>query len=283
MHASESRRIIHETSIPVDGQREAYEYTFPILDVPTEVDDEWRTWIEPLVGLDVNGIRDSVRRRFDKGGTQFTVLRDRVLEYVPFAFLVFRGTPLLWLQRLGGERRDFIYLPPETNCEEVRARLEQYALDSPEPATDLFANFGGMGERYPWEAVEFAGRKSNGKTVIPEAKVSFFAGLEYCTELEIQERLHEVKRWLGGITILGGGDGIEWHLGKDGSVCEYTSGDTGVACQFDSLPDMIAALLDCDPDAELLGRTYEGTLGPITHPDEDDTEGNRGGFTARLW
>ena len=251
MHPAESKRIVYQSW-------EAYEYRFPIIDLPTEADEEWRTWLEPLVGLDANSVHEFVRQRFEKVGTQFTDLRDRVLEYSPFSILVYCGTPLLWLHRPHISEHDFIYLPPEADRAEVLKQLEPYALDSPEPVADLLANFGGMGERWPWEEIAFEGEKANGRIVITDANVSFTAGWEYCSEAERQKRLDNVRRWLGGITILTGGDDMAWHLGKDGSVCEHTCGDAHVESVCDSLPDLIVAFLPSDPTTTLFDRAYSG-------------------------
>jgi hypothetical protein len=252
-------RIVHQTPIPLEGWEEAYEYPLPLSNVPREAAEAWRGWLAPLVGLDVEGVQRVLRRRYESSGTRFTELRDRVLEYVPFSILVYGGTPLLWMRRAWIAEHDFIYLPPQTAFEELLEELGPYRLESPEPVADLLANFGGLGQRWPWEEIEFAGQKEKGRTVIMAADDSFLAGLEYCSDEKRERRLANLARWRGGVTILDGGDGLWWHLGRDGSICSYEGGlDHPYDDVFDSLEELIAAFLAGDPQRPLFDRIYVG-------------------------
>jgi len=118
-------RIVHQTPIPVEGWGEAYEYLLPLRGVPREAAEAWRDWLTPLVSLEAEGVREVLRRRYAESGTRFTELRDRVLEYVPFSILVYGGTPLLWMRRAWLAEHDFIYLPPQTDYEELLRGLEE--------------------------------------------------------------------------------------------------------------------------------------------------------------
>ncbi len=236
-------RIVHETPIPLAGQEQAYEYRLPISAVPAESDREWGDWLAVLVGRGQSDVREIIRSRFTGVSEEFSPLSNLVMEYVPFSILVFAGTPLLWLESSRGERRDFIYLPPEVDRQEIRFALKDFQLESQELAVEFLALFGGMGERWPWEDVEFSGRRTAGNVVITPARTAIATGLEYRTPREAETLLRNFDRWIRGIEILYGAGCHYWHLGPDGTVCKHELGQPDVMTVFDSLGDMIAAFV----------------------------------------
>lgn len=235
------RRIVHETPIPVAGREFAYEYELPLAGIPAEVDAEWTDWLGEYVKGDANEVHRRVRNRFRGLGSELARLGELVGEYRPFSLLVYGGTPLLWLKKTP---TDFIYLPPEGDPKEVAAALRPFRLESHALLIEFLANFGGMGERWPWEAVEFGGSRSHGKTILEPAVDDLEAGREYRTEAEFQERRRRFAPWLDGATLLFGDDGHLWHIGPNGTICLHECGESDVYGTFESLSEFIRAFLE---------------------------------------
>jgi len=248
------QKVVHETGIPMEGESAAYEYTLPLLDIPSEVDERWSDWLDGYRGLDQQEVRKSIENQYAPKNEALQSLHRAILNFNPFSILVFSGTPHFWMEN--GEDR--IYLAPPIPRHESSVALEPYDLASCQVLVDFLMLFGGMGDRYPWEEIEFFGKRSEGHVIVEPSLEVFDAGSEYRSAAENRERHSRFAPWMKGIQILNGGDGKYWLLGEDHTVCEHTCGDDEIAGTFKDFSELLACFVDASEESCLFAGGYNG-------------------------
>lgn len=250
---------------------DGFEYRLPLAAIPAEVDVEWHAWLMPYLNRSAADVAELVRARFRDVSPEFRELSELVLEHVPFAVLVYRRAPLIWCVRGDAfNGHGMLYLPPELERGIVREALRPFGLDSHELLVEYFALFGGMGQGWPWEAGEFAGHRKRGTLVIEPAKTTIEAGFEYKTQAEIDDIRTRYARWLGGVDVLIGDDGMMWHIGPDGSICNHQ--DDVLDADGVSIAELVAQLVATRTDRHLFNGVYHGfqkPSGPKLYGGED--------------
>lgn len=249
---------------------DAFEYRLPLTVIPAEVDVEWQAWLAPYLNRSAAEVADLVRARFREVSPEFRDLSELVMEHVPFAVLVYRGAPLIWCVRDAYNGHGILYLPPELERGVVREALRPYGLDTHELLAEYFALFGGMGQGWPWEAIEFAGHRKGGTLVIEPARTTIEAGFSYKTQAEIDDIRRRYARWLGGVDVLIGDDGWMWHIGPDGSICNHQDGVLDV--NGVSIVELVGQLVATRTELHLFNGVYHGfqkPSGPQLYRGED--------------
>jgi hypothetical protein len=245
-----------------DGyNRQSCEYSLPVREAPDEMDTAWAHWMKDYVDRDVCECHALLERRFQSCGSELCDLAKRVLEYVPRSLIVYKGTPYLRLDNRQVPKR-FISVPPELDVSIVQRSLEAYKLDEHQGLVELFALFGGTYDQSPGGAVSFGGRRRAGVPVIEPSATDFEAGQEYLAGPEVAELGKRFERWMGGVQVLKGDDGLYWHLGGDGTVCEHECGSLEYGV-FDSLSAMIDAVLKASTAECLFEGAYFGLPGAV--------------------
>ncbi len=237
-----------------------FEYPLPIEAVPEEMDAAWDSWIAAYVAKERHEIAPLIERRFRACSAGLRPFAERVLQFIPASIVVFEGVPHVRLANPNFDRR-FISIAPELSFETVCESLAPYSFAEHSLLVEYFAIFGDTNERSPGGDICIPGKRERGGIVIEPAAVDFDAGLEYCTDAEVNERQRNFVRWHDGVQVLDGGDGLYWHLGRDGSVCEHECGESDVGGLFDSLQDMIDALVVASTDELLFEGAYVGLPG----------------------
>lgn len=239
---------------------DAFEYRLPLAVIPPKVDAEWHAWLSPYLNRSAAEVAELVRARFRDASPEFRELSELVSEHVPFAVLVYRGAPLIWCLRGEYGGHGLLYLPPELERGLVRDALRPFGVDTHELLVEYFALFGGMGQGWPWEAGEFAGHRKRGTLVIGAAKDTIEAGFEYKTQAEIDDIRTRYARWLGGVDVLIGDDGLMWHIGPDGSICNHQ--DDVLDPETVSIGELVAQLVATRTDRHLFNGVYHGFKRP---------------------
>jgi len=251
-------RTVHDTGIPVEGMELAFEYEFPLSAVPSELDAAWRGLIEALVGRSADEIHDLIRSRLSQVSAALAPLVTAVLTFRPFSLLIYDGTPLFWLEKRAGEHREQIYLPPEGSARDVESALSSFGLTAQSLLKEFIIKFGGLGDRRPWEAVEFAGMPKSGKVVLRPATDDLGGADKYIKKSEVAERRRRFEPWRGGLNLLTGGDDLNWHIGADGTLCEHEMGSPKVRKTFASLEVFLEVFLSSAEGDWLFRGAYYG-------------------------
>lgn len=252
--------FIHDTGIPVARQKTAYEYRLPLREIPAEADPEWQSWLMAYVGLSPHDVHGLICQKLDAVCSQISGLAMEVKKFKPFSMLVFSGAPCVWLQRSVEEHIEMIYLSPDVTTGAVHAALSEFHLESDMVLTEFLQVFGGMGDRRPWESVEFSGRRDRGKVVIDSA-AQFFSERRINRTFEQGEAINrEIAPWLGGAELLRGEDGLFWFISDSGEVCEYSRDDCEVLGVSKNIADTIKAFLDRSTPTCLFQAAYDGML-----------------------
>lgn len=182
---------VHNTGIPLDTHVEAFEYALPLPHVHESCDARWRDWATSLVGLNAEEIHVAISNRFQLAFPEFSPLVGRVKPYRPFAILFYGGMPYIWSARRNDKHPGSIYIPPATPAHELSHKMDSFDVALRKKLINFFTTFGGIGERYPWEAVEF----------------------DRHGELEVDS-----------IRLLVGDDATEWVVELDGRVQHFDHG-----------------------------------------------------------
>jgi hypothetical protein len=143
------------------------------------------------VGLDSTEIHIALATRFEFASADFEPLVRRVKPYRPFAILFYGGMPYVWAARQNRKHPDSIYIPPPTPINELNKEIDSFDNVLRNKLVNFFTVFGGIGERYPWEAVEF---DRHGKST------------------------------RNAVRLLMGDDATEWFVERDGHVQHYDHG-----------------------------------------------------------
>ena len=91
----------------------------------------------------------------DNARPEFHCLANRIRSYEPFAILFYGGMPHIWASRDDRRHPDSIYIPPPATTSHLSGRLSNFADLERDQIRNFINVFGGIGQRYPWEAVEF--------------------------------------------------------------------------------------------------------------------------------
>jgi len=182
---------VHNTGIPLDTHVEAFEYTLPLPHVHQSCDDRWRDWAASLVGWNSEQIHVAIAGRFELALAEFEPLVRRIRPYRPFAILFYGGMPYVWAARQNNKHPDSIYIPPTTPVNDIDKAVDSFDGVLRKKLVNFFAVFGGIGERYPWEAVEFDRHGKSDNNLV---------------------------------RLLMGDDATEWVVDRDGMVQHYDHG-----------------------------------------------------------
>ena len=147
--------IVHTTGIPIESHLEAFEFQLPLETIHDSCDDQWIEWITPLVGMNPKQIQAKIADRLNNSLPEFQKLASKICLYEPFAVLLYGGLPHIWVSRDDQRYPDSVYIPPPAKIDHLSDCLTDFTDLAKKQIRNFVNIFGGIGQRYPWEAVEF--------------------------------------------------------------------------------------------------------------------------------
>jgi len=194
--------IVHNTGIPIESRLEAFEFGLPFKTIHESCDKCWIEWVELLAGQTPQSIQSKISERLDAALPEFQSLAGKIRNYEPFSILFYGGVPHVWAARNNRGYPDSIYIPPPAPVDHLTDRLRSFPEISRIQISNFVSVFGGIGQRYPWEAVEFD---------------------------------REGKLINGSVRLLHGDDGTEWAITHSGEIQHR---DHGAAWSEQHLPSI---------------------------------------------